>query len=405
MLLKSDIELAYATQQLDIALKSNAISRKYLQQIDTNSSHIEIVSGVRRCGKSTLLLQLIQQSFSDAAYFNFEEPQTFGFETNDFNKLFEIMGNKRQAYFFDEIQTITGWEIFIRSLHDKRKKIFITSSNASMLSKELGTRLTGRHLQHELFPFSYSEFLDYLHLKNNADSFMNYLNTGGFPEYIKQRNKEILHQLFRDILYRDIAIRYSIKNSYELEHIGLFLLSNVAKETSFNSLKKMLNFASTTTVSDYVRWFQDSYLLFLVPRFSYSAKSMMINPKKVYAIDIGLIKANTLSRTDDIGRLFENAVYLHFRRTKLTINYFKEKYECDFILFNDKKFAGAIQVCTHVNNENKNREIKGLIEALNFFDHNQGTIITLNQEDTLIEQGKTISLIPAWKYFISDTGK
>jgi predicted AAA+ superfamily ATPase len=399
MLLKSDIEAAYESQRLDIAVKENAISRKYLNQFDATSSHIEIVSGVRRCGKSTLLLQLIQQKFSDSAYFNFEEPQTFGFEKNDFNKLFEIMGNKCKAYFFDEIQIVEGWEIFIRSLHDKGKKIFITGSNASMLSKELGTRLTGRHLQHELFPFSYSEFLDYLHLKNNNESFINYLNTGGFPEYICQRRKEILHQLFRDILYRDIAIRYGIKHNYELEQIGLFLLSNVAKETSFNSLKKILDFASTTTVSDFVGWFQDSYLLFLVPRFSYSAKSMMINPKKVYAIDTGLIKANTLSKSDDVGRLLENAVFLHFRRTKFRINYFKEKGECDFILFDKNKFVGAIQVCVVVSSDNRNREINGLVDALNCFDHNQGTIITLNQEDTLIEQGKTIHIIPAWKYF------
>ncbi len=400
MLLKSDIELAFVQQEQEIVKnRQYVITRQNAQETDYLSTHIQIVSGVRRCGKSTLLLQLIRDQYPDAAYFNFEEPQIFGFEMSDFSKLLEVMGTHRQTYFFDEIQTIEGWEIFVRNLHEKGKKIYITGSNASMLSKELGTRLTGRYLQHELFPFSYREFLKYTQKENNSENFTEYLIRGGFPEYLAQDRKEILQQLFRDILFRDIAVRHGLKNTHELEQLALFLLSNTAKETTFNSLRKILNLASATTVSDFAGWLQDSYLLFFVSRFSYSAKSMIINPKKVYAVDNGLIKANTLSRSYDTGRLLENSVYLHFRRNNVRINYFKDKGECDFIVFDSTNFVQAFQVSTVINSDNKYREINGLVDAMNFFGLNTGTIITLNQEDTLIEQNKTIQLIPAWKFF------
>jgi uncharacterized protein len=399
MILKSDIELAFANQQASLQKNTSLlITREYIAHIDTANSHIEIVSGIRRCGKSTLLFQILLHSYHNVAFFNFEEPQVFGFEKTDFPKLYDVMGEDRDAYFFDEIQAIEGWEIFIRSLHDKGKKIFITGSNASMLSKELGTRLTGRYIQHELFPFSYLEYLDYKRLNNHLESFREYLSEGGFPEFISQNRPEILHQLFRDILYRDIAIRHGLRHSYQLEQICLFLLSNVAKETSFNSLRKLLNIASTTTVSDFVGWLQDSYLLFLVPRFSYSVKTMMVNPKKVYAIDTGLVKKNSLSRTEDFGRLLENIVYLHLRRKKGAIYYFKEKNECDFIVLNKSKFEVAIQVCADINTDNKERELNGILEALQFFNAECGTIVTLDQEDKLIIDGKTVNLIPVWKY-------
>lgn len=399
MILKSDIEQAFK-MQTDACLKKQTdyIERVYTSKFSPATSHVEIVSGVRRCGKSTILLQLMHNFYKNPAYFNFEEPQIMGFEADDFMKLYEVMGENRDAYFFDEIQNVKSWEIFIRSLHEKGKKVFITGSNATLLSHELGTRLTGRYFRHELFPFNYNEFLIYTKNENTSDNFLIYLNKGGFPEFLSQDKREVLHQLFRDVLYRDIAIRHSIKNVSYLEQIALALLSNVGKEISFNNLRKRLNIPSVTTVSDYINWLQNSYLIFLLPRFSYSPKSSMVNPKKVYAIDNGLINANTLSKSDDMGRLLENMVFLHLRRTGKQLFYFKEKGECDFVTFKDKTCQDLIQVCVSVNHDNKHREINGLMEALTFFKKNNGTIITLNQEDTLKFENKTISLIPAFKW-------
>lgn len=153
MVLKSEIETAFVKQQEALLQKNKFVTRDYPLNIQTKSTHIEVVSGIRRCGKSTLLSQVMAVYKQNVVYFNFEDPRVYAFEVSDFDKLDEVMGSTKAAYFFDEIQNVKGWEVFIRYLHDRGAKIFITGSNASLLSKELGTRLTGRHLRHELFPF------------------------------------------------------------------------------------------------------------------------------------------------------------------------------------------------------------------------------------------------------------
>jgi len=324
MVFKSEIESAYNLQQSDVKIKKSGVKRAYLSKLLPESKHIEVISGIRRCGKSTLMKQLMQQYKTDIAYFNFEDPRVNNFEIGDFQKLDEIIGRNKAAYFFDEIQDVASWEIFVRQLHDRGEKIYITGSNASLLSKELGTRLTGRHLRHELFPFSYLEFLEYKNLKNNENSFEKYIQKGGFPEFLREENQEILQSLLKDIILRDIAVRYGIKNSKTLMDITLFLISNIGKETTYNSLRKSFSVGSANTVSDYLSWLEDTYILFFLPRFSWSAKSIAVNPRKVYAIDNGLAIANSLSFTNDKGRLLENAVFLFLRQKFNSLYYFRE---------------------------------------------------------------------------------
>ena len=211
---------------------------------------------------------------------------------------------------------------------------------------------------------------------------------------------ETLQQLFRDILYRDIAVRYGVRNVKALIDIALYLISNAGKEYTLNRLKNSFSLGSTNSVSEYVSWLEDSYLIFSVPQFSWSAKSMIINPKKVYCIDTGFAKGNSLSYTNDQGRLLENAVFLAFKRNGFTINYFRKKYECDFVVFKLKQIEGAYQVCADINLDNKNREISGLIEAMEFFNLGYGTILTLNQEDYFNISGKEIKVVPVWKWVL-----
>lgn len=279
----------------------------------------------------------------------------------------EVIGTETKVYFFDEIQNVPSWEIYVRQLHDRGKKVFITGSNASLLSKELGTRLTGRHLRHELFPFSYPEFLTYKKLKNTVVAFERYVQHGGFPEYLRDENHEILHMLLKDIVSRDIAIRYGIKNTGTLMDITLFLVSNVGKEVTYNSIRKAFHVGSANTVSDYLSWLEDAYLLFFLQRFSWSAKNRGVNPRKVYAIDTGLVNANSLSFTKDKGRLLENVVYLFLKQKGFDLSYFREEAECDFVVFEKGKCKMLLQVCGQLHNENKDCETKGLLEAMDFF--------------------------------------
>ena len=293
MVLKSELESAYNDQKESFKTRDKGIERVVPNKPGL-TGQIDIISGIGRCGKSTYMSQLTAFIEGDISFFTFEDSRVFGFDVDDFPKLLQIIGIDKSAYFFDEIQNIIGWEVFIRSLHDQGKKIFITGSNASLLSFELGTRLTGRHLRFELFPFSYREFLNFFNLEPSYETLQLYIEKGGFPEYLKYGSPETLQQLFRDILYRDIAVRYGVRNIKILVNIALYLISNAGKEYTLNRLKNNFKLGSTNSVSEYVRWFEESYLIFSVPQFSWSAKSMLVKPKKVYTIDTGFARANSL---------------------------------------------------------------------------------------------------------------
>lgn len=254
----------------------------------------------------------------------------------------------------------------------------MTGSNASLLSRELGTKLTGRHITKELFPFSYHEFISFRKLKPSVQSVLDYLKIGGFPEYIKEGTDDILNHLFEDILIRDIAVRYNIKDVRTLQRLAQYLISNVGKPISGNKLKNLFEVGATSTILEYLSHMEYSYLLHLVPKFSYSLKKQIANPRKVYAIDTGLVNVNSGSFTEDNGRKLENLIFLHLRRMHKEIYYFLEKGECDFITFKNGAFDEAIQVCYELNSENLERELNGIAEALEFFNKDEGTLVRKN---------------------------
>jgi len=210
-----------------------------------------------------------------------------------------------------------------------------------------------------------------------------------------------LQELLKDVVIRDVAVRFGIRNSGLLKRLAIYLISNVGKEFSFNSLKEMFSVASVQSIIDYVSFFEDAYLIFTIPKFSYSYKERQVNPKKVYSIDNGLSAANSVSFSKDIGRMLENQVFLNLRRKHKEMFYFKEKKECDFVVKEREKITQAIQVCYELNEDNKEREINGLMEALIKFKLKQGLILTYNQEDTIENQNKKILIKPAWKWFES----
>jgi len=402
-MLKRDIERAVEAQRELLIPEEGIITRSFSKKFSPTGNHIEVISGIRRCGKSTLMKEIINREYKKVAYFNFEDSRVYGFEVNDFAKLDEVFGNEIEAYFFDEIQNVPAWEVFVRQLHDRKSKVYITGSNAALLSKELGTRLTGRNLRHELFPFSFPEFLTYYKVKNEASAFGRYLTLGGFPEYLENPNPEILQNLLKDIVFRDIAVRYGIRNTESLMNITLYMISNIGKEFSFNTLKKTFSVGSANTISDYLSWLGDTYLLYYLPRFSWSAKKVAVNPRKVYAVDSGLINANTLSFSEERGRLLENAVYMFLRQRYSTLYYFRENHECDFVAFENRKCEILIQVCEELNNDNLDREMEGLEEAMKFFDLMEGYIITRDQQDTLSRDGRIVHVVPVNQFWKEDS--
>jgi len=375
------------------------IPREKIHDVKLFDSFAFVITGVRRCGKSTMLSQMLSKQ-KNFYYLNLEDPKMEDFELGDFNRIDEIFNEfygQEGVYFFDEIQNIPKWESFIRFLTDRKKTVVLTGSNASLLSKELGTKLTGRNIQLELYPFSYKEFLILQKLKPGNSSFEEYLNNGGFPEFIKRKDKTILQELLKDVVMRDIVNRYSIKNTSILRKLAIYLVSHVGKEFSYNSLKKMFEIKSVQSVIDYVSYLEDSYLIFTVPKFSYSYRKQQINPKKIYSIDNGLSDINSITFGKDKGKMLENSVFLELKRRYQDVFYYRDEGECDFIV-KEKKTLSAIQVCYKLDENNEKREMKGLLKALKELKLRNGLILTNDQEDELLIDNMKIIIKPAWKW-------
>lgn len=376
-------------------LQKQLIAREMTIPVQTNQ--ILVVSGVRRCGKSIL----IRKSFpSDAQglYLNFEDPRLVDFEAADFPKLVQLRDQLgKPSILLDEVQSVAGWEIFARSLHEKGQKLYITGSNASMLSRELGTRLTGRYKQIELFPFSYTEFLLFKNESPGEESFESYFLSGGFPEFLQNQDQDYLRTLFRDILTRDVAVRRNISNETALIRLGVFLCSNVGKPFSYSRMGSLLEIKSVRTVIDYCDYLEESYLFELIPMYSPSIRKQLANPKKAYSVDPALASANSLSLSKDLVRKLENYVFLHLRRSFKEIQYFQNKdSECGFVIKWNEEIIGAIQVCWELNSDNLQREIKGLKAAMDETQAPKGVLLTWNQEDLL----DGIATIPVWKWLM-----
>ena len=378
---------------------------------------IIIVSGIRRCGKSTLLNQL-RKKYS-GYYLNFDDERLLDFKIEDFSLLEELfveLYGEKEIFYFDEIQNVSSWERFVRRIHDQRKKVFITGSNAFMLSKELGTHLTGRHLTLQMFPFSFKEFLCLKKFEINKNSpyiittrakiknhFEDYFVNGGFPEYLKELNPDYLKTLYENIIYRDILVRYKIPSEKSLKELVNLSINSISKVISFNSIKKTLDFGSSTTVKDYFYYLENSFLIFLNTKFDYSLRKQIYYNKKIYCIDNGLVKYLGFRVTSDNGRLLENIVFIELKRRGKEIYYYSDKKECDFVVkqvYADIK--EAIQVCYELTKNNREREIEGLTEAMNKFKLKEGLILTYDQDEEIILKEKRIIIKPVWKWLIEE---
>lgn len=400
MIRQEEIALVINSQRETFLKQDTGFTRDALVDIPIADSFATIITGIRRCGKSTLLLQLLRRDYQDAIYLNFDDIRLSGFEISDFMRLHrEIEKRKINVLFFDEIQIVKGWEQYINQLLRENYKVFITGSNASMLSIELGTRLTGRHLSMELFPFSYWEFIKFKTLENGENAILDYLNLGGIPEYIKTGISVVLNALVDDILMRDIAVRHAIRDITSLRQLTTFLITNIGNLISANKLVGMFDIKSPATFLEYFSFLQDAYLLEFVPIFNHSLKVQARNPKKVYIMDMGLYTENSISISDNMGRRLENLIFLHLRRKYKHIFYYKDKGECDFITMEKNTVKEAIQVCLTINDENFDREFNGLLGAMQNLGLKEGYIVTLNQSDLFEKEDMTIKMLPVHDFF------
>lgn len=395
-------------------LPANAIRREAEERVRDwrDTPFIVCVTGLRRAGKSTLVHQLLDGGDQPVYFLNFDDERLISFDTSDFqmlNEVFYELYGEEGVYFFDEIQNVEGWERFVRRLHEEGRKVYVTGSNASMLSSEFGTRLTGRHLQLELFPFSFREYLDYRQVAAAPDAihttagrarlraaFLQYLKEGGIPEFISTGKEYFLRALYDNIIYRDIVTRHAIRKERLLKELVHYLMSNCGKEYSYNALRKVVGLSNAETIKEYIEYLSGSYLLESVNRFDYSLKRQMQAPKKVYSIDPALARHVSFAFSENIGRQLENVVYLHLRRAGHEIYYHHGDGECDFLMVDRGKVAAAIQVCADM--ETRARELRGLRDAMREYGLKKGVIVTLDDEEQVVEEQSTVEIVPVWKW-------
>ena len=403
--------------------------KHYLEKLDNfiDTGQIIAITGARRSGKSTLMKQFIKKMInsgkntSSFLYVNFEEPKFSDYLNLEFiqqiyDAYLEIVKPSETPYLlFDEIQNVPKWEKFVRGLHEKKEaNIIISGSTSKLMSKELGTLLTGRWMEIKTYPLSFIEFLNFkqLNIQNKLDVLSQktkikqllreYLKDGGFPLVVlKNEKEEILNRYFDDIIGKDIAERHRIRKVEKLRSLARFYLTNVATSISYRKIAKFIGLSldSTERISSYM---EDAYFIFFIRKFSYSLKEQEINPRKVYGLDPGLINMVGFKFSDNIGRLYENIVFLNLVRKGKEIYYYKNRYECDFIIKKGKKVEEIIQVCYNLEKDTtKKREIEGLLEGSRDLKCSNLYIITEDFESEQKIEGKKIKFIPLWKWLLT----
>ncbi len=387
------------------------------QAISTNQ--IVIISGVRRCGKSSLLYLLKEEmrlNEEDYCYFNFDDERIIPdiqLLEKIYNLHLEIYG-KTPVLFFDEIQNISGWEKFINRMHEQQIKIFVTGSNANLLSSEIATSLTGRNIILELYPFSFNEYLRLNEQEFNIDrlssgkkalllkSFNHYFQTGGFPLVIIEDNLELINAYFQDILYRDIITRHRISQVEEIKQIGLYFATNTGKLFSYKTLQEISGIKSTSSVKNYLYYYSQSYLFFFLKKFDYSVKKQIMNPRKVYTIDQGFSARLGFNFSENKGRILENIVCIELLRRGKEIYYYTGKNECDFLIKEGTEIKQAIQVCYEFNINNAKKETAGLIEAQENFSPDESLLLTYDETPQEQLTKKNIKTMPVWKWLLQE---
>ena len=380
-----------------------------------SSSLIKVVLGPRRAGKSVFSLMLLKgKSF---LYFNFDDPALVGEKLD----LYELVDELHKFYgetkfvLFDEIQNLKGWELFANRLHRQGYNLILTGSNANLLSVELATHLTGRHLPIEILPFDFQEFLK----AKNFSKFdqkpellkllEQYMTFGGFPEVVtkNQHPRGYLDVLFDSLLFKDVVKRHKVRFSEQIDQLGSYLINNVSNQYSFRKLANILKFKSDVTLERYLKYLEEAYIIFSLSSFSAKAGERLRSPKKIYTVDNGFVASKAVQHFSDNGKLMENLVFTEFVKRGFEPNrelfYYKTRNgrEVDFAIMNGYEISKLIQVCYDVRNlDAEQREVKSLIEASDELKVDNLTVLTWDDEREVKKNGKTVKFKPLWKWLL-----
>lgn len=409
--------------------KERLLSLPYIERTQTaeakkwmESDLIKVILGPRRAGKSVFSLMLLKDR--PFAYFNFDDESVYE-EKFDYDELLRelhsVYGDTKHIL-FDEIQNLPKWELFVNRLHREGYNLVLTGSNARLLSKELATALTGRHIPIEILPFSFKEFLrakkyevspDKLLLPEEKRKFLNlleqYLVNGGYPEVTTKDldPRGYMDTLFDSLLFKDVVKRHNIRFAEQIDNLGSYLIDNVSNQYTLRKLASVLDFKSGVTLERYIRYLTDAYIIFSLRRYSYKSGERLKSPKKTYVVDNGFVTAKAIQHSPDKGKLLESLVFTELIKSGLEPNrdlfYYKTRNdrEIDFVIKNGATVVELIQVAYDMNDpEVEKREVRALIEAGGELGVERLTILTWDEKRELRKDGVTITCTPVWERFL-----
>lgn len=418
MYMKDLLKQIILEQQEILHAPNKRYVQRYIADEWLQTSEILIISGIRRCGKSVLMQQIRDRLVEKDFFFNFDDERLANFKLDDFQKLQECfveLFGEQHTYYFDEIQNIEGWERFVRRLYNAGNKIIITGSNARMLSRELGTHLTGRYIQVEIYPFSFQEYLAMNEIPVNAKtlytttgratmvkSFVKYMECGGFPKFLQDGSVSYLTSLYESIIYRDILTRNGLTNEKEMLEMMFYLASNATKRVTYSSLGKVVGIQHPDTIKNYLEYIQQTYLISQLFRYDPSVKKQMMSPKKIYFVDNAIIKRIGFNATENNGVFLENLVFIELKRRGWDVYYYADKKECDFVVRKGLHISDAYQVTLKMDSpQTREREIAGVREAMQAYSLSKGYILTFEGKETInFDDGTIVEVVPVWEWIL-----
>ncbi len=396
------------------------------------SKQILSIVGPRRAGKTYLCFQIInklrqQIPKENIAYINFEDERMYPLKGDELSLLLEVyeelykIDDKHNLYIFvDEIQNVPNWGKWCRRIHESRKnvKLVITGSSSKLLSKELATELRGRTLTRMVFPYSFKEFLrarkieyDIKNLVYGADkpkikkAFNEYLEYGGFPQITEEEfKKQMLQNYYSTVFYKDLIERFNVRNVHMMEDFLKLMMDSFSSLVSLSKMEKKLKSlghkASKSVLKSYLSSINDIFLLFNVKKYAFKRTEQLRHPVKVYAIDTGLVNAVRFSFSDDLGRRLENCAFIELARRNKEVYYHNYEGECDFLIKEGSKITQAIQVTKGLTESAKEREIRGLLDAMKVYNLREGLILTEDDVGKIEVESLRIMIKPLWLWLL-----
>jgi len=429
--------------KLDPGLKRD-ITPNILNAIDIDQ--VVVLTGPRRTGKSTVLYQIMDYLIKGGTHpksilhINFEDPAlALDLSVSLLDQIYDeyrthIYPTGKTYLFLDEIQRITNWERWVRSRNETKDiKIFITGSSAQLMSRELATLLTGRHLSFTVLPLTFREYLYFRDIEEPRDFYsykaepvisnalIDYLIYGGYPsialidqktnldkdaaENKKLLKKQILLEYFDDILFKDVALRHQIRDLTLLRNLAIYLLTNTSGFINYSKLGDKL-LASPDVMQNYCSYLQEAYLIDLLQIFSLKISERSRNDQKIHAVDIGVRNVLSISNSEDFGKNVETVVHNNLRTDSLDNIYYYKDSQCDIdlLVHRNNQVTKLVQVMCQGLDESKilERELKALHLGLKRFTHAEAELIVCNFPPNLQKDSipKNIKITPLWKFLL-----